>query len=87
MHFKAFLVLFVGVEIDYRVDFVTESPSTQDIMNRVADWYLQTVKPSNRDELNEFVDYMENFRNVIVVGVKTGSLIFTLSCGSVQILD
>ena len=87
MHFKAFLVLFVGVEIDYRVDFVTESPSTQDIMNRVADWYLQTVKPSNRDELKEFVDYMENFRNVIVVGVKTGSLIFTLSCGSVQILD
>lgn len=56
-------------------------------MNRVADWYLRTMKPSNREELNAFIEYMEKFRNVIVVGVNTGSLIFTLSCGSVQILD
>ena len=60
---------------------------TQEILNRVADCYLQTVKPSNRKELNEFVDYMKEVRNVIVVDVKTGSLIFTLACGSVQILD
>ena len=81
------MVLFVGVGSDCQVDVVIESPSIQDIVNRVAAWYLQTVKPSNRDELNEFVDYMEKFRNVIVADDKTGSLIFTLACGSVQFLD
>ena len=79
------MVFFVGAEIDHRVDFV--SPSTQDVMNSVADQYLRNVNPSNRNELIAFVDYMERFRNVIVVGIKTGSLIFTLSCGSVKILD
>lgn len=81
------MVLFVGGEIDYKVGFVTKSPSTQDIMNLVAERYLRTMKPSNQEELNAFIEYMEKVRNVIVVGVKSGSLIFTLSCGSVQILD
>ena len=79
------MVLFIGTEIGYRVDFVR--PTTQEILNSVADLYLRTVKPSNRKELNEFIDYMEKFRNVIVADVKIGSLIFTLVCGSVQILD
>lgn len=85
MHFKAFLVLFVGGEIFYRIKIQT--PSTQDIINRVADKWLQTVNPSSQDQLNEFVDYMERVRKVFIVDVKKGSLIFTLGCGSVQILD
>ena len=61
--------------------------STQEIMNNVAKRYLKTENPSNREELDKFVAYMEKVRKVIVVDVKTGSLIFTLECGSVQILD
>ena len=79
--------LFIGAKIDYKVDFEFSRPTTQELINTVAAWYLQKVKPSNRDELKEFVDYMEKFRNVIVLGIKKGSLIFTLECGSVQILD
>ena len=83
MYFKAFLVLFVGVEIDYRIEIQTE----QDIINRIAYTYLQIVKPSSKDQLNEFVEYMERVRKVMIVDVKKGSLIFTLECGLVQILD
>lgn len=61
--------------------------STQEIMNDIAKRYLQTENPSNREELDKFVAYMEKVRQVIVVDVSTGSLIFTLGCGSVQILD
>ena len=56
-------------------------------MNDIAKRYLQTENPSNREELDKFVAYMEKVRQVIVVDVSTGSLIFTLGCGSVQILD
>ena len=61
--------------------------STQEIMNNVAKRYLKTENPSNREELDKFVAYMEKVRKVIVVDVKTGSLIFTLECGSLEILD
>ena len=37
--------------------------------------------------MNRFLKYMEEVRKVIVADIKTGSLIFTLECGSVQILD
>ena len=37
--------------------------------------------------MNRFLQYMEDVRKVVVADIKTGSLIFTLECGSVQILD
>lgn len=37
--------------------------------------------------MNRFLEYLEDVLKVIVVDIKTGSLIFTLECGSVQILD
>lgn len=56
-------------------------------MSLIAYKCFEKVDPSNRDELNGFLKYLREVREVIVLDVKTGSLIFTLECESVQILD
>lgn len=56
-------------------------------MNYIARKYFQEVDVKNPEELNRFLIYMEEVRKVTVADIKTGSLIFTLECGSVQILD
>ena len=68
----------------------TASPnqnSTQEVLNRIADKCFQHVDASNPDELNGFLTYLEKVRKVLVLDVKTGSLIFKLECRSVKILD
>ena len=62
-------------------------PSTQDILNLVAFKYLQTVDPSKPEDLNGFVYYMEKVRNVLIVGAQPGSLILTVKCPSLEILE
>lgn len=37
--------------------------------------------------MNGFVKYLREVREVLVLDVRTGSLIFTLECGSLKILD
>lgn len=37
--------------------------------------------------MNGFVKYLREVREVLVLDVKTGGLIFTLECGSLKILD
>ena len=61
--------------------------STQEVLNRIADKCFERVDPSNPDELNGFLTYMEKVRKVLVLDVKIGSLIFKLECRSVKILD
>ena len=62
-------------------------PSSQEVLNRIADNYLQAIHPSNLEELNGFLQYMQKVRQVIIVDVKTGSLIITVRCTSLRILD
>ena len=62
-------------------------PSAQDVLNSIASKYLKAVDPSNPDELNGFVDYMERVRKVIIIDATQGSLIVTVECSSLQILD
>lgn len=61
--------------------------STQEVLNMIASKYLQKVDPSTPEELNGFIEYMKKVREVIIVDVKTGSLIITVECSSLQILD
>lgn len=63
------------------------SSLTQKVLNRIADRYLKKVRPSNPDEFDSFLTYMEKVRKVLVVDVKTGSLILKLRCRTVKILD
>jgi len=62
-------------------------PSTQDILNLVAFKYLQTVDPSKPEDFNGFVYYMEKIRNVLIVDAQPGSLILTVKCPSLGILE
>ena len=66
---------------------VTTSESTQEVLNMIATKYFQILDPSTPEELNGFIEYMKKVREVIIVDVKTGSLIITVECSSLQILD
>ena len=62
-------------------------PSSQEVLNSIATKYLQELNPSTPEEFNEFIQYMEKVRKVIILNVHTGSLILILECSSLQILD
>ena len=64
----------------------TVHPS-QDVLNLIATKYLKELNPSTREEFNDFIQYMKEVREVIIVNVRTGSLILILECSSLQILD
>ena len=74
-------------------DFAPESfgngavPSSQQILNAIASRYLQSLNPSTPDEFNDFIQYMERVRKVVIVDVKTGSLIVTVECSSLAIIE
>ncbi|KAJ7388922.1 hypothetical protein OS493_034846 [Desmophyllum pertusum] len=62
-------------------------PSAQRVLNLIAYRYFQSIAPSNQDEFNGFLQYMENMRKVLIVDVKPGSLIITVECRSLEILE
>ena len=62
-------------------------PSSQEVLNLIAGKFIQKIDPSDEEGFNCFLQYMEKVRQVIVVDVKTGSLIITLRCTSLLILD
>ena len=62
-------------------------PCPQEVLNVIADNYLNTLDPSTPEEFNGFINYMEKVRKVIVADVKTGSLIITAECSCLEILD
>ena len=63
------------------------SSSTQEVLDRVATNLIQNVGTSNPEELNSFLDHLKKVREVLIVDVKTGSLIITAECSSLGILD
>lgn len=62
-------------------------PSPQDIVSSITSKYLQARNRSTSEEFNGFLQYMEKVRKVIVVDIKTGSLIVMVECSSLQVLD
>ena len=63
------------------------SPTTQDVLNLAAIKYLNTINPSSPEELNGFVKYLKEVRQVLIVDTKRGSLIIIVECTSLEILD
>ena len=61
--------------------------SAQEVLNRIATKYLQEVEPSSPEAFNDFIRYLNEAGNVIIVDVKKGSLIITAECSSLEILD
>ena len=63
------------------------TPTTQDVLNLAAMKHLQTIDPSKPEELNGFLKYLLNVRKGLLVETKQGSLIITVGCRSLQILE
>ena len=62
-------------------------PSADEILRWIAAKYLQVVNPSNPDELNGYLQYLKEMRKVLVFDAQPGSLIITVECNSLLILD
>lgn len=62
-------------------------PSAQELLKRIADECLSSFDLSTPDGRNGFVEYMERVRRAIIVRVQEGSLLVTVKCCSLQILD
>ncbi len=65
----------------------TGIPPTQEVLNFIAYKYFQAVDPSNPEELNGYLQYLRDVRNVLIVNTQQGSLIITLECSSLEILE
>ena len=62
-------------------------PSPQQILSLIASKYLNNLNPSTPEDFNSFIRYMKEVREVILVDCKPGSLIITVECGSLKILE
>ena len=62
-------------------------PSEEDVLNLIAVKYLKSVDPSTPEEFNGFITYMQTVRKVLFVDAQIGSLIITIECSSLQILQ
>ncbi|KAL9958682.1 hypothetical protein ACROYT_G035731 [Oculina patagonica] len=82
LHFSALLQV--------RIDCPAVSgpgPTAQDVLNLAASKYLQAIDPSKPEDLNGFIYYLEKVRKVLILDARPGSLIITLECNSLEILD
>ena len=61
--------------------------STQEALHRIAAKYDEVLDPSSPEEFNDFIQYLEKVRRVLIADVNTGSLIITTECSSLAILD
>lgn len=62
-------------------------PSAQEVMNLIAFKCFETADPSNMEQLNGYLQYLKEVRDVLLLGHHQGSLIITVECRSLQILD
>ena len=61
-------------------------PSAGEVLRLIASNYLLTTPPSCKAEHNEFLAYMREMR-VLITDVNTGSLLITVKCNSLEILE
>ena len=62
-------------------------PSTQQIMNSVASNYLNNQNLSTPEDRSDFIRYLKEVREVLVLNFQSGSLIITVECVSLKILE
>jgi len=57
-----------------------------EVLCKIADNYLQRTPPSCKADHDDFMAYMKEMR-LIITGVSIGSLLITVKCDSLQILE
>ena len=66
----------------------TRFPTEQQILNLAASKYLEKVDdPSKPEDINGLVHYLQEVRKVLILDIQSGSLIITVECRSLEILD
>ena len=61
-------------------------PTEGEVLRLIASNYLQTTPPKCKADRDDFVAYMEKMK-VIITGVDEGSLLITVKCDSLEILE
>ena len=64
----------------------TYTPTKEQVLCLFADNYLKNVPPKSKDEHVEFLTYLKEMQ-LIITGHGVGSLLITVKCDSLQILD
>ena len=65
----------------------TSIPPVQEVLNLIASNYLPRIDPSKPEELNDFLEYLRDVRKVLVVDTEKGSVVITIECGTLEILE
>ena len=84
------LITLFPLTVTLRMLFDCETspaPSTQEVLNVIALKRFKKIDPSNPEELDGFVRFLSEVRNVLVLDVQSGSLIVTVLCSSLKVLD
>ena len=58
----------------------------EEVLSTIAFKYLKDVSPKSKEDYNNFLTYMKEMQ-FIIKGVATGSLVITVKCVSLQILE
>ena len=61
-------------------------PTEGEVLRLIAVNYLQTTQPSSKDDFDSFLAYMKDMR-LTIAEVRVGSLLITMKCDSLQILE
>ncbi|XP_078367695.1 uncharacterized protein LOC144651630 isoform X2 [Oculina patagonica] len=73
---------YTGAAVPQVPNFIT----TEGVLSLIASNYLLTTPPRNKEERDDFLKYMKEMR-VIITDVQIGSLLITVKCDSLQILE
>ena len=61
-------------------------PTGEELFRLIVSNYLKTTPPTCKDERDEFKAYLKEMR-VLVTGVEIGSLVITVKCNTLEILE
>lgn len=61
--------------------------SSENLIALIGSRYVNTINPSSRNEFHDLLQYLEDIRKVVVVNCHLGSLVLTVECNSLEILD
>ena len=79
-------VASAGLPLAGRTESAEETGS-QKVLNFIALKYFQTVDTTKPEKRNEFLKFLADARKILVLKAQSGSLILTLLCRSLEILD
>ena len=61
--------------------------SAEKLIELIGKRYVNTINPSSKDEFHDLLQYLKDIRKVVVVDCHLGSLVLTVECNSLEILD